>query len=158
MKRLAVFVALALAGLGAFAASASACSCAWKPDADRFTAAEAAFVGTLVEHRVVGEFRAVQVYRVDEVHKGAFGETVEIHTAESGGTCGLSNQLGNQVALYPVRRNGVWDAGACDVGSVAGMRAAAAKAAPPSPRRARALRARSRWTALCLRALAWSRP
>ncbi len=156
MKRFAATtLVLALVALGAFAASASACSCPWKPDAERFAAAEAAFVGTLVDRHVIDRYRSVHVYRVDEVHKGAFGETVEIETATDGGTCGLPPQTGTQSAIYPRRFEGGWRAGSCDEGSVAGMRAAAR---PPARPRTRTQRLRSRWTALCLRALAWQRP
>lgn len=137
-----IALTVALLALGVFAASASACSCAAVPDAERFAAAEAAFIGTLVERRDLGDpnrrYRSstdpyVNVYRVDESFKGGFSGTVELRTAMSSATCGLDSPVGTQSAIYPRRVEGVWGAASCDVGTIAGMRAAAAAAAPKKP-------------------------
>jgi hypothetical protein len=137
-----ILVALAVVTCGVFAVDAFACSCAARPDAERFAEAQGAFVGTLVERRDLSQpgrpFIStgdpfVNVYRVDEVHKGSFGATVEIRTVRNDATCGLDHPVGTQIALYPRERDGAWHGGTCDVTTIEGMRAAAAAVAPKPP-------------------------
>jgi hypothetical protein len=141
-----ILVLFAVAATGALAADAFACSCAARPDAERFAAAEGAFIGTLVERRDLGDPNRVSrssgdpyvnVYRVEESFKGGFSGTVEIKTVASSATCGLDWPVGTRSALYPRKANGGWTAGSCDEGRVEGMRAAAAAAQPPLVKRAK---------------------
>jgi hypothetical protein len=154
---------LVLLVLGAvWAPSASACSCAGRSDAERLTDAGAAFVGTLVERRELPRLAPlessgdpfVNVYRVEQVHKGTLGETVEVHTVRSGATCGLEEPVGTRIALYLRSTPAGWSGGLCSQTTPEGM-AAAAKGDPraekPKPcdkaakRRAMIKRVKARW-------------
>jgi hypothetical protein len=128
-------------------ADAMACSCPAKSDAERLAAAEAAFVGTLMERRDTSDpsrpYQSsadsfVNVYRVDESYKGGLSGIVEIRTARFDASCGLDFPIGSQQALYPRRYEGGWTGGTCDLGTIEGMRAAGQpiarqQIAPPMP-------------------------
>lgn len=114
-----VIVLIALAASVAYSDVASACSLALRAEAERFSEAKAAFVGTAVSSRPVdGSSFVTYVFRVDEVHKGELGETIELQ-ADSGVTpvaggfamssCGLTFQMGAQRAMYLSRGDdGTW--------------------------------------------------
>ena len=136
-----VLLLLVLCAVGA--AEASACSCAGRPDGPRLADAGAAFVGTLVERRELPRLAPLQssadpfvnVYRVEQVHKGALGETVEVHTVRSSATCGLDEPVGTRVALYLRATPAGWAAGSCNLTTPEGMAAAAnGPVVDPGPR------------------------
>jgi hypothetical protein len=125
--------AAALAGLVALPAAAFACSCPGDvPEARRFAAADAAFVGVLERRRaldpprpdgiVSSADRFVHRYRVQRRYKGRLGARVWVRTMRDGASCGLSARRA-RVALYLDRRDGTWHAGACSATSEAALRA-----------------------------------
>lgn len=151
MRRVRIVLAgLAVAASGVLAAEAGACSCAQQPERKRFAEADGAFVGTLVERRslapggqsfVGSGDPVVNVYRVERRYKGRLGTRVEIRTALSDATCGLTEEVGTRVALYLDRAGGRWESGSCSVSSAGAMRAAAARASR-ARKRAKTRRAR----------------
>ena len=155
-----LLVLLVLGAVGA--ADASACSCAGRPDGERLADAGAAFVGTLAERREQPRTSPeqssadpfVNVYRVERVHKGTLGATVEFHTVRSSGTCGLDEPVGTRVALYLRSTPSGWSAGSCSLTTPGGMAAAAQGTKKPVPakpctpaakRRALVARVKARW-------------
>lgn len=122
----------ALAGLLALPPAASACTCAGGvPEAKRFAAADAAFVGVLESRRqldpprsdgiVTSADRFVHRYRVQRRYKGRIGGRVWVRTVRDGASCGLPAR--RRVALYLDRIDGAWHAGLCSTTSEAAIRA-----------------------------------
>lgn len=121
-----------LASLLALPAAASACRCAAEvPEARRFAAADAAFVGVLESRRPIDPPRLdgiistgdrfVHRYRVQRRYKGRLGAKVWVRTVRSSATCGLPNR--RRIALYLDRSDGAWHAGLCSTTSEAAIRA-----------------------------------
>ena len=127
-----VALAAAVTGVLALPAVASACTCARDvPEAKRFAAADAAFVGVLESRRALDPPRAdgitstgdrfVHRYRVQRRYKGRLGGKVWVRTVRSTYTCGIPAR--RRVALYLDRENGTWQAASCSVTSEAALRA-----------------------------------
>jgi hypothetical protein len=127
-----VVIGAALAGALALPAAVKACTCpGGVPEAKRFAAADAAFVGVLESRRALdpprpdGVIRSgdrfVHRYRVQRRYKGRLGDKVWVRTVRSDATCGLPTS--RRIALYLDRSQGTWQAGSCSVTSEAAIRA-----------------------------------
>jgi hypothetical protein len=127
MRRI-VLVSLVSSMLLVSANGASACSCAIGDPRDRLAEVDAAFVGTLVEKKVLESTRTVNTFRVEEALKGELGETVDVH---SGSACGLEVRKRATVGIFLTQSAGSWRSGLCDQVDPDDLRAAAAP--PPEP-------------------------
>jgi hypothetical protein len=125
-RRLAI-LAVALGVPLLTADAALACSCLAEPDRDKLEAADAAFVGRLVEVREVhppaeGEVTSSgdpvdYIYRVGRVYKDGpginRGRRVRVRSARDAGACGLDDRIGRLVGLFAYRRHHRWHSNSC---------------------------------------------
>ena len=117
--------------------AAKACSCAYGDMRDRLAEADGAIVGTFLESHdadanPVGSSDQDWIYtfQVDEEIKGTYGDTIEVHSAMHGFSCGIEAQPGEQYGLFlRMRDDGVWASSLCEQTSPEDMR----KAATPLP-------------------------
>src|SRR5688572_15221877 len=93
--------------------SAQACSCVLGDPRDAFAQADAAFVGTFVEKHLAeppdpsGEFTSaddtIYTFVLETEYKGELGDpgdTVEVHSAFSGASCGLEVHEGESYGFF----------------------------------------------------------
>lgn len=99
-------VALALAG------DALACSCAPVDLVRDLPKADGAFVGTLLERRVSGDWATLR-FRVEQVYKGEIQNRVEVETARDGAACGVELAVGERTGLLLDRDGGAWRSSLC---------------------------------------------
>jgi hypothetical protein len=125
-------VRLAFACLAAFAAAlavqvdqAPACSCAQIDPRSALDAADAAFVGTLVERRGRGDAGVTLVFWVEQAVKGRLGARVEVETASNGAACGIEVDSGTRIGLFLERSAGRWYGSLCGQVEPERLRAAA---------------------------------
>lgn len=122
---------------------AKACSCAFGDPRDQFHGSDGAFVGTFVEKHPVDPNPSssgadtIYTFLLDEEHKGELGEpgdTVEVHAALSGASCGLETQTGEQygIFLYVREGDGAWASSLCSQVSPETMREAASPLPAPT--------------------------
>jgi hypothetical protein len=126
-RRLAV-LAIALGIPFVSADAALACSCVAQPERAKLKAADAAFVGRLVEMREVnppaegepiGSADPVDfIYRVGRIYKGGghginTGRRVRVRSPRLGASCGLDNRIGRLVGLYVYRKKHRWHSNSC---------------------------------------------
>jgi hypothetical protein len=139
MTRRLVTLAVALGAPLFFADGALACSCAAQPERQRLKAADAAFVGRLVEVREVNpptEGEPISsadpvdfIYRVGRVYKDGSGinrgRRVRVRSARDGASCGLSDAIGQLIGLYTYRERHRWHSNSCLTTTPRRMRRAA---------------------------------
>ena len=115
LRRLALAALVALAAAAATAEPAAACSCVQLDPRSALAAADAAFVGRLVERRVVdaGRQQAVFVFAVERAVKGRLDGHVEVHAPLSSASCGLAAELGTRAGLLLYRRGEAWTSSLC---------------------------------------------
>jgi hypothetical protein len=135
MRRLVLVVLVLAAWLVGPARPVAACSCAPMDTRDAFPAADGAIVGTVEEvERHPSDGTASARFRVEEVHKGDFGSTVEVHDAE----CGLGALEGQRYGLLLYRDGDRWTSHGCatvdpdDLARVAGPFAEPDGVGPPA--------------------------
>lgn len=124
--------------------SAKACSCVFSDPRDAFAEADAAFVGTFVEKHLAevpdpdGGFSsgddAIYTFVLETEYKGELGDpgdTVEVHSAFSGASCGLEVEEGQSYGFFLEMREPdmVWASNLCRQTSPETM----AEAASPLP-------------------------
>jgi hypothetical protein len=139
IRRLAI-AAVALAVPLVSADAALACSCVGQSDREKLKAADAAFVGRLVEVREVnppaegepiGSADPVDfIYRVGRTYKGGghginTGRRVKVRSARLGASCGLDDRTGRLVGLFVNRTNHRWHSNSCLTTTPRRMRRAA---------------------------------
>ncbi len=119
-RPLALALLLAAAALVGVARPAGACTCAPFDTRSALSAADAALVGTFVSRAdppvpvdgtPAGE--TVYTFRVDTVVKGALGSEVEVRSASSEASCGLSVAAGRPVGLLLSERDGHYHGNLC---------------------------------------------
>ena len=111
----------------------AACSCVVGDPRDMVRAADAAFVGLLLEKRpkgLRGPIRSsgdtfVYTFRVEEELKGRLGQTVDVESAESSASCGVEARVGARTGLVLRRSGGAWTSSLCQQVVPAQLRAAA---------------------------------
>lgn len=122
---------------------AKACSCFYGDPRDRFAQADGAFVGTFVESHPVepaptsSDADTIYTFVLDEEYKGELGEpgdTVEVHAALSGASCGLETTTGEQYGIYLYLResDGAWESSLCSQVSPETMREGASPLPAPT--------------------------
>lgn len=124
---IATMAGVCVAALAA-AELAGACSCAESPlgpqTRERLQQADAAFVGTVVQRmqqepepgQAIASDVPVQLrFRVERDVKGGLGSEVIVHTSSNGGTCGLSADVGDRLALFLRREGDHYTSGLCSV-------------------------------------------
>lgn len=124
--RLTLVVVLALGGALVLGAQAAfGCSCVAVPAKDKLAAADAAFVGTVIERRdarprpapgePISSDDPVDVrFRVERAYKGELGDEVVVRTSALGASCGLEAEVGERIGLVVDREDARWEGGLCD--------------------------------------------
>lgn len=121
--------------------AARACSCADGDPRDTLAGADGAIIGTFIEsHDADGDPDGwsdqdwIYTFRVDEEVKGDFQETLEVHSARDGASCGLGVRSGGRYGLflYQRARDGAWTSGLCSQTTPEEMREAASPLPAPT--------------------------
>ena len=108
MRLLVVIAAVSLS----LAADASACSCAPVDLVRDLPRSDGAFVGSVLEHRLVGS-TAIYLFRVEQVYKGDIENRIEVVTPADSAACGLELGVGQRAGLLLTREGGKWRSGLC---------------------------------------------
>lgn len=122
---------------------AKACSCVMGDPRDDFNDADGAFVGTFLESHPAepnptsSGADTIYSFLLEEEYKGELGDpgdTVEVHAAFSGASCGIEAQPGEQYGLFlHVREpDGVWASSLCSQVDPQTMREAASPLPAPT--------------------------
>jgi len=140
-----VLLGVAIVVLLAPASAAHACSCAGGiPTIERYRAADAAVVGTVLSRRETpprpdgttgsGDPSYVRL-RVDREYKADLPAELEIRTVRGSATCGYDElPVGTRLSTFLDRSDGEWTGGACDVVDEEELAVAAAASAVELPR------------------------
>ncbi len=119
---LALVLLLAAAALVGVARPAGACTCSRFDTRAALATSDAAFVGTYLSRTdppppldgaPYGGGEAVYRFRVDQAIKGALGSEVEVRSAPSEASCGLSAAAGRPVGLLLSERDGQYHGDLC---------------------------------------------
>lgn len=134
--RVALAVLVFAVALAAATTDAAACSCAIGDPRRMLAAADAAFVGRLVE-RPAGPFSssgtlAPYVFHVERTVKGTLPERLEVMSAVSGASCGIEATVGARIGLFLRRVNGRWQSSLCEQVDADVLLAAARPLPPPT--------------------------
>jgi len=113
--------AVAAALAGPHADVAVACSCAGAVPALDLPRYDAAFIGTVVSHRVTHPTAplissadpAYWTFEVERAVKGDLPHRVVVGTAASGASCGLELERGQRIGLLLTREGDVYTSGLC---------------------------------------------
>lgn len=121
--RLIVPALLAALVAGVTADAAWPCSCISEPPRERLRKATAAFVGVVESRRPAEPPRPdgtqgsgdpfILSVRVEEVYKDEFPERVEIWTSRNSASCGIEEEPGRRIGLFPHRNEGRWYGSLC---------------------------------------------
>jgi hypothetical protein len=136
MRRLCVVTFVVTAVLTS-AESASACSCVALKPKEQLAAAKAAFVGRVVEKKLVDDSVPIdKVFRyrirIGRSLKRKLGNNLSLTARTNEGVCGFEWVTGELVAAYLYGRPGKWNTSLCDLERPGVMRRLARKLARKS--------------------------
>ncbi len=141
-RRIALLVALVTGALLLPVDNAKACSCFRGDPRDQLADADGAIVGTFQEsHPAVQPTPGlptssgddtIYTFSVDEAIKGQFPDTLEVHSAADGATCGLEVSPGQDYGLFLYESEGQWHSNLCSQTSPDEMRDAATELPAPN--------------------------
>jgi hypothetical protein len=95
---------------------ASACSCAVGDTRDNVAAAEAAFVGNLVQRTDEPDGQVTFTFSVEQDLKDNLDDEVHVLSSFEGSSCAMDVAVGQQVGLLLYSRDGEWQSGgACSL-------------------------------------------
>lgn len=99
----------------ALAPAAQACSCFRGDPRTQLERADGAFVGRLtsVDPAPPSAMSTTYHFKVDDVVKGAIGDTVDVESSTSGASCGYEVERGQEMGFFLERDGSVWRGGLC---------------------------------------------